>query len=97
MEMWVGLYLFALKSGGEPIDAESGERDSLVSASTDWRLRRMTTSLEGLCKTEEQRQIAKTLSERGILTDGDLILTDTASLSKISSLSQQVCSEIVPY
>ena len=53
----------------------------------------MATSLEGLCRTEEQRHIAKTLSERGILTDGDLILADTASLSKLSSLSQRVCSE----
>jgi hypothetical protein len=50
----------------------------------------MTTSLEELCSTEQQRAIARRLTDAyGILTDGDLLLADDTVLKR-SALSQSV-------
>jgi hypothetical protein len=40
------------------------------------------TSLEELCQTQDQKEIAKRLAEHEILTDRDLLLEDDAALKR---------------
>jgi hypothetical protein len=52
----------------------------------------LMTSLIELCRTEEQKKIAQSLTEIGIVTEGDLLLADEATLKRCP-VSQSVSDQ----